>query len=394
MNPQKMLLITSWQSLVDLLRDTTDLWSWTSVSLAYALLMLTIALVVQTIFRQLAKRHLASQLTVAAQRLFMPSLVFLYCAPLVIFLEDFEIPRATRVVIDGVAKVGTIAAMVIFLIRLLNLAAAIYYRQLHLEQPDNLRARRMQTQVKFLEQLADVFIIFVGIATVLFSFERFRNFGGSLLASAGLASVIIGFAAQKSIGNLIAGFQIAFTQPIRLGDAVLVENEWGWIEEITLTYVVVQIWDLRRLILPINYFLEKPFQNWTRTSAALTGQVLLSVDFTVPLDELREELRRVVESTDLWDRQTVSLQVVDASDRCMNLRILVSARNSSQAWDLRCLVRERLLVYLQKHHPTSLPRMRIEKLDLLQQQLVDRDASSKVGSRPTNMDSSRPPAIV
>ena len=189
---------------------------------------------------------------------------------------------------------------------------------------------------------------------------RDSQFGTSLLASAGIAGVIIGFAAQRSIATLVAGFQIAVTQPIRIDDVVIVENEWGKIEDITLTYVVVQIWDLRRLVLPITYFIEKPFQNWTRASAELLGSVFLHVDYTMPLAPLREELDRILAASKLWDGKVKVLQVTDAREHTLELRVLASARDAPTAWDLRCEVREKLIAFLQAEHPTALPRDRIE----------------------------------
>jgi small-conductance mechanosensitive channel len=192
------------------------------------------------------------------------------------------------------------------------------------------------------------------------SFEEFRRLGTGILASAGLAGLVVGLAAQKTLGNLLAGIQIAITQPIRIDDVVVVEGEWGRIEAITLTYVVVRIWDLRRLVLPISYFLEKPFQNWTRVSADVLGTVYLVVDYTVPVDEIRAQLDRIVRESNLWDRKVCGVQVTNASERGIEVRALVSAADSSKAWDLRCEVREKLITFLQDKYPGSLPRVRAE----------------------------------
>jgi small-conductance mechanosensitive channel len=172
--------------------------------------------------------------------------------------------------------------------------------------------------------------------------------------------VILGFAAQKTISNLFAGFQVALAQPIRMDDVVIVEGEWGRIEEITLTYVVVHIWDDRRLIVPLSDFIEKPFQNWTRASAQLLGSVLLWVDYSLPLEETRQAVRQIVEASPLWDRRFWNLQVSDASERAMQIRVLCTAADASKAWDLRCEVREKLIVFIQQHHPRSLPRLRAD----------------------------------
>jgi small-conductance mechanosensitive channel len=191
-------------------------------------------------------------------------------------------------------------------------------------------------------------------------FEPVRQLGTSILATAGIAGIIIGFAAQRSISTLLAGLQIALTQPIRLDDVVIVENEWGRIEDISLTYVTVRIWDQRRLIVPINHFIEQPFQNWTRSSADILGTVFLHVDYRAPLAEIRTELDRILAESPYWDGKVKVLQVTDAGPQTLELRALGSAADASLAWDLRCEVREKLVTFLQQHHPDSLPRVRAE----------------------------------
>jgi len=188
----------------------------------------------------------------------------------------------------------------------------------------------------------------------------------SLLASAGLAGLIVGMAARSTLSSLIAGIQVALTQPIRIDDAVVLEGEWGWIEEINTTYVVVRLWDLRRLIVPLNYFIEKPFQNWTRTTADILGTVMIYADYTAPVPELREELHRILETTELWDRKSWALQVTDATESSIQIRALMSARNGPSAFDLRCYVRERLVQYLKDRYPLALPKQREEHLGPVQ----------------------------
>jgi small-conductance mechanosensitive channel len=227
---------------------------------------------------------------------------------------------------------------------------------------DNLEARRIQTQIRVLGRVAVVAVIVAAIAGMLMSIPTIRNIGVSLFASAGIAGLALGLAARPALSNLIAGIQIALTQPIRLEDAVVVEGEWGWVEEISMTFVVVRIWDLRRLVLPISYFIEKPFENWTRTTADILGSVILYMDYGVPLDEVRAEFGRALRETELWDGKVEGLQVTDCTERTMQLRLLMSARNSSDAWTLRCAVRERVIAYLQQHHSDSLPRLRLENL--------------------------------
>lgn len=225
---------------------------------------------------------------------------------------------------------------------------------------DNLKARKVHTQLDVLRDIALVLVIIIGLAMALMAFPKGKAMGNTILASAGIIGIVVGMAAQKTIGTFIAGLQIAFTQPIRLDDVVIVENEWGRIEEIALTYVVVRIWDQRRLIVPVTYFIENPFQNWTRTTAELLGTIYIYCDYTVPIEKIRQCLQDIVEQSDKWDKRVCGLQVTHATDRTLELRALVSAADASLAWDLRCEVREKLVSILQRDHPESLPKIRAE----------------------------------
>ncbi|MDX1665953.1 MAG: mechanosensitive ion channel [Saprospiraceae bacterium] len=225
---------------------------------------------------------------------------------------------------------------------------------------DNLEERKVITQLQYIKQLVTVVVVFLALSFILLQFDSVRELGAGLLTSAGVAGVILGFAAQKSIANLLAGIQLAFTQPIRIDDVVVLEGEWGRIEEITLTYVVVRIWDQRRLVVPLNYFNEKAFQNWTRTSADILGTVFIYTDYRVPLEELRRHFFDLLEQTPLWDGKVKVVQVTDSTEKSMQVRFLMSARTSPEAWDLRCHVREAMITYLQRHHPECLPRTRVD----------------------------------
>lgn len=236
----------------------------------------------------------------------------------------------------------------------------VYLRRFTLDAADNLLARKHVTQTRILRRTANTAILIATIAAALMTFEGVRQYGVSLLASAGAAGLVLGLALQPLLKNLIAGVQLAITQPIRIDDALLVEGEWGRVEEITSTYVVVRIWDLRRLILPLNYFIEQPFQNWTRESAELIGTVYLYADYRLPVAALREKLSEVVSQSPLWDRKVVGLQVTDFRETTMEIRMLVGARNAGDAFDLRCAVREQMIGWLQQAHPDSLPRRRAE----------------------------------
>jgi small-conductance mechanosensitive channel len=260
-------------------------------------------------------------------------------------------------------KLSLIFIITWLIIRSINLSREVILRRYDISEKDNLKARKIYTQFRVLENIIIFIVILVAIAIALMTFDSIRRIGVSLFASAGVAGIIIGFAAQKLIASVLAGFQIALTQPIRIDDVVIVENEWGWIEEITLTYVVVRIWDKRRLILPSTYFIENPFQNWTRVSADILGTVFIYTDYTVPVDELRSEFTRILEESDLWDGQTNVMQVTNATDKTLEIRALMSTADSPTAWDLRVLVREKLIHFLQQNYPESLPRTRIEMAD-------------------------------
>jgi len=225
---------------------------------------------------------------------------------------------------------------------------------------DNLQARRIQTQTRVLARTLQGIVLLIGLSLMLMTFPQARQIGTSLLASAGLAGLVAGFAARPVLGNLIAGLQIGLSQPIRLDDVVIVEGEWGVIEEITGTYVVVRIWDQRRLVVPLQYWIEKPFQNWTRTTSELIGTVFLWVDYRTPLAPLREELQRICEASPHWDKRFSLLQVTEAGERALQLRCLVTSASAGAGWDLRCEVREKLVDFLQREYPQYLPRLRAE----------------------------------
>jgi small-conductance mechanosensitive channel len=271
-----------------------------------------------------------------------------------------DLPQSLFYIFDSIFRSTFILSMAWLIIALTAVSEDVILSRYDINVRDNLRARKIYTQTKTLRIIITVVIIIVAVALLLMGFDSFRTLGTGILASAGLASLMIGLAAQKIFGNFLAGIQIAFTQPIRVDDVVIVENEWGKIEEITLTYVIVRIWDLRRLVLPISYFIEKPFQNWTRVSADLLGTVLIYTDYTIPVNEVREELNRILKSSDKWDGKVSGLQVTNTTERTMELRALMSAADASIAWDLRCEVRGKLIEFIQKKYPDALPKARAE----------------------------------
>jgi len=241
-----------------------------------------------------------------------------------------------------------------------------------LDVADNLEARRILTQTRVLSRIAVGVLLFAGLAFILMTFPRARQFGTSLLASAGLSALVIGIAARSVFGNLLAGLQIALSQPIRIDDVLIVENEWGRVEEITSTYVVLKIWDERRLVIPLQWFIEHPFQNWTRSTAQIIGSVMLWVDYTAELEPLRAEATRLAKASKDYDGRVCLLQVVETSERGMQLRVIVSSPSAGQSWDLRCLLREGLIAFLQREQPHALPRVRAE----LQGAPAERDAEA------------------
>jgi small-conductance mechanosensitive channel len=286
-----------------------------------------------------------------------------YLFPLLLFrisLAALKLPPKILVVLSHLLNLFFLAAVSFLFVRSIRLLCDFLLSRYDLKAADNLSARKVHTQVKVLEKALLSIVAVATIAFMLMTFDGIRQVGVSILASAGLAGVIIGLAAQKSIGTLLAGFQIAITQPIRMDDVVIVEGEWGRIEEITLTYVVIRIWDLRRLIVPITYFIEKPFQNWTRTSSDIMGSIFIYADYRIQVDEVRLEMDRVVKSSPLWDGKVCGLQVTDCKESVLELRLLIGSGTASGAWDLRCLVREKIIGFIQSRFPESLPRVRTE----------------------------------
>jgi small-conductance mechanosensitive channel len=252
-----------------------------------------------------------------------------------------------------------IVAATALLLRLITLAAEVLEAILTRGVDDENRRRSVHTQLAVPGSILRVVVIVLGAALILLQFDVVRTVGLSLLASAGLAGIIIGLAAQRTVGNLLAGIQLAIFQPIRIGDAVVVEGEYGWVEEIGLTHVVIKVWDLRRLVLPVGYFLERPFQNWTRGASDLLGTVLLYVDYTVSVEAIRAEVEAILRATPLWDGRAQGVQVTNLTRDTVEVRVLVSARDGGQLWDLRCLVREKLVVWLQSGGKGCLPVNRL-----------------------------------
>lgn len=273
-------------------------------------------------------------------------------------------PYGWRSGLADLARVAVIASVAWIAIRATPLLEDLAARRFDVAVSDNRRARRARTQLRVVRRVLTAVIVVVAVLAMVTSIPEARTLGASLFASAGVIGIVAGIAGQSTLGNVIAGIQVAFSDRLRIDDAVVVDGEWGTVEEITLTYVVVQIWDQRRLVLPVSYFVTTAFENWTRTQAQLIGSVYLYVDYTVPVEELRRELDAAVRAHPLWDHRVANLQVVDATERTVQLRALASAASASNTWNLRCDIREHLVDYLRDHYPSALPRARVE-LDTL-----------------------------
>mgnify|MGYP002777908408 CR=1 FL=1 len=262
--------------------------------------------------------------------------------------------------VDKASEILFLIATTWLVLRLLKVGELYLIRHRDLNDDVNISQRKFVTQVKFVQRLFSTVTVLIGVSLILMAFQGSRKVGLSLLTSAGIVSVLVGFAAQKTLANFLAGVQIAFTQQIRLGDAVVVEKEWGRIEEINLTHVIVRLWDRRRLILPITYFVETPYQNWTRSETSIIGTVLLHLDYDVPVDILRKKAEEIVAADPLWTGETFVVQVTDTLPDCIVVRVLVSASDASTAFDLRCHVREALIEFLRDEYPQSLPQTRVQ----------------------------------
>lgn len=300
----------------------------------------------------------------ALKRFGIPVLVFILAGFLQYYTDSLDFIHETLA--GNLKKLGEVLWIISIawaIIVMVRVAKNQFLSKYDINDADNLKSRKLYTQFNILERILIFIIIIIATAITLMLFDGVRNIGISLFASAGVAGLIIGLSAQKALGTVLAGLQIAITQPIRIDDVVIVENEWGRIEEINLTYVVIRIWDSRRLVVPSTYFLDKPFQNWTRTSADILGTVFIYTDYTMPFEPLRKELTRLLESNSLWDKKVNVLQITDAKQTTVEIRALMSAANSPDAWDLRVYVREKLIEFIQREYPQCLPRTRIELKD-------------------------------
>jgi small-conductance mechanosensitive channel len=334
--------------------------SW-AVGLSLVALAVLSGLLAHRIGRFLIRRMVGADRPIAARilkRISGPAQLALCLAAVAFVLPFAPFEDPWRGDLSHGFAVAVIALIGWISIRMVDIAAARYLQRFRLDSDDNLLARKHVTQVRVFKRVLDTLVIIFAVSTALMTFDSVRQYGVSLFASAGAAGLIVGLAARPLLSNLIAGVQIAITQPIRIEDAVIIENEWGWVEDIASTYVVIRLWDWRRMVVPLSYFIEKPFQNWTRDAQSLIGAIILHVDFGADVPRIRRKLEQAARVSRLWDGAVVNLQVVDTHPRSIELRALVSARNAPQSWDLRCEIREKLLAFIRDEMPEAFPRDR------------------------------------
>ncbi|MBK0380347.1 mechanosensitive ion channel family protein [Mucilaginibacter segetis] len=349
------------------MKNIIESWAGKINPLVWNLIIIVIAVIVGFILKAIIKGILKLYKKTEDYSLFRSAIIHLgrpmnHFVPLLVLnmmVPLMDLSKKNYALFDKLVGIALIISLAALLIKAINVFEDYIYHTYDLNKDDNLKERKIRTQLQFIRKILATVIIFIAIAVILLSFDNVRRIGAGLLTGVGVGGIIIGFAAQKSLSNFLAGFQIAFTQPIRIDDVLVVEGEWGRVEDITLTYVVLSIWDQRRLILPINYFLEKPFQNWTRISSEILGTVFLYMDYNIPLDALRKEFDRLMEASDLWDRRVKIIQVTDAKETTVELRALVSASTSGKAFDLRCYIRENLITFIRDNYPDSLPVSRV-----------------------------------
>lgn len=347
-----------------------------AVLVGAALLGWIVSRIVFAIARRLAKRRLEPLIRTLSQHLKAPLAWALPLVGVAAALATVDIPPHVSGLLSHVTALLLIAAAAWIAVRLIDVLGDVLAARYVSEGADSLRARKVQTKFTVLRGIGAALITLIALGLMLLTFPGVRVLGAAVFASAGAAGIVLGIAAKPVLGNLLAGVQIALAQPIRLEDAVVVEGESGWVEEITMTYVVVRIWDQRRLVLPLSYFIENPFQSWTRHGTDLLGTVFIYADYAVPVEALRAELFRILQASKLWDRKAWSLVVTELTERVVQLRATVSAANSGSLFDLRCLVREQLVLFLQRNYPASLPRTRVVT-DTTPQKLVTGSVADK-----------------
>jgi small-conductance mechanosensitive channel len=337
--------------------------SWFLAIFAFCAMLVLANLVHYVLFRVLRRKESISHPLGwgLQQHLGKPArAIFLLTCLLIILPLIPDLPQNIETILRQSLVMLVVVALGWFAIGCIYVLQAVMLRRYDLKAENNFQARRIHTQFQLFRRMLIAFVVIVDMGALLWTFNdpRIWHYGSGLLASAGIASLILATAAKSTASNLFAGLQIAFTEPIRIDDVVVVQGEWGRIEEINSAYVIVKIWDLRRLVVPLNYFIENSFQNWTRHSSEIMGTAFLYVDYSIPVDDLRKQLEAIVHPSPLWDKQVCGLQVTNLTERSMELRCLMSSRNSSENFDLRCLVREKMTAWIQENYPDAFPTTR------------------------------------
>jgi small-conductance mechanosensitive channel len=341
------------------LHDAAPPWVWTGVAASVALLLVLLGMRAVHLIAMRATSH-RTVLGLIARRAHSPLTAAVAIAALNLVWQGAPDDMYLIDVVRRLSAIIWIGSLTWLMLRAVAIGGDAVVELNPYNVADNLRARTRLTQARVLTRTLYVIILLIGVALALMTIPGVRQIGASLLASAGIGALAVGLAAKPVLGNLLAGLQIALTQPIRIDDVLVIENEWGRVEEITGTYVVVAIWDQRRLIVPLQYFIEKPFQNWTRQSSQILGTVMLWTDYRLPVDPIRAEVTRLCEQDKDWDGRVGIVQVTDTSESTMQLRVLLSSADSGRNFDLRCRVREGLISYIAREFPSYLPHLRAE----------------------------------
>lgn len=342
------------QSFIDSIFDRDSWLTYVIVLAASVLLGLALRWVIFSIVQYYHRRKPTAIKEQILQHLKTPTkflfpLIFVYSAIGLLDLRGIETLLGVLIIIN----------IAWILIAFLNALEEIVRYKFHIDGKVKVKERKVMTQLRFIKSITIVVVVTLAIASVLWNIPVARELGKTILTSAGVVGIIVGVAAQKSIANLITGLQIAFTQPIKIDDEVVVEEEFGTVEDVTLTYVVIKTWDWRRLVLPLSYFNEHPFRNWSFNSKDIIGTVFFYVDYTFPVEALRKKLQEVLRENPLWDKEIGQLLVTDSSERSMQLRASFSSKNASDIWRLRCAVREELITFIQENYPHALPKLRM-----------------------------------
>lgn len=373
---------------LDSLQNEWGFWGGAALMLCSVFLGYFIFWLIFRMIRSWIMRENATLVPLLSKYIYKPGRILSIILGITVATSLFTVPPKIEKILNHGLKLIIITAVAHLLIRLITGAKHLMLMRYDSNLAESIQARKVYTQFRIIERILIFVIIVLAISISLMTFDKIRQVGVSLLASAGVIGVIMGLAAQRSIGAVFAGIQIAISQPIRIEDVVIVEGEWGNIEEITLTYVAIRIWDERRLIVPINYFIEKPFQNWTRSSSEIVGSVIIYADYTLPMDELRAVFERVLNESPLWDKRIAALLVTDATSETMQIRATMSAANSNDSFDLRCHVREQLITHIRTNHNASLPRRRVESFVQAATNNLANNNAAILEHQPTKVESS------